>query len=84
MQWDLGNVWEMCWVLYTLYTSNSPVSHDDTQSISRVDRGELWIDDVDNFRPTNRAFIEYTSRTDTVGFRLVHFTLFGSRSRNRI
>ncbi len=84
MQWVLGNVWEMCWDLYTPYTSNSPDIPDDVPPMARVARGGSWVDGIDIFRPANRAFIDSNSRTDTVGFRLVRSTLFGSRSPNRI
>ena len=84
LQWVLGNVWEMCWDLYTPYPGNSNSIPQNIPPIARVTRGGSWVDGIDIFRPANRAFIDPHSRTDTIGFRLVRSTLFGSRSPNRI
>lgn len=84
LQWVLGNVWEMCWDLYTPYLKDSKAISEDISPMARVVRGGSWVDGMDIFRPANRAFIDPSSRTDTIGFRLVRSTLFGSHSTNRI
>ena len=84
LQWVLGNVWEMCWDLYAPYPTHSSPMSESFPSMARVVRGGSWVDGADVFRPANRAFIDPNSRTDTIGFRLVRSTLFGSHSPNRI
>ena len=84
LQWILGNVWEMCWDLYTPYPTDSMSTIDGIPPMARVVRGGSWVDGVDIFRPANRAFVDPNNRTDTIGFRLVRSTLFDSDTTNRI
>ena len=76
LQWVLGNVWEMCWDLYTPYPNQSDSSTDIIPPMARVVRGSR-VDQAEIFRPANRAFVNPNNRTDTIGFRLARSTPIG-------
>lgn len=82
LQWILGNVWELCWDIYTPYPNQSESLS--IPQMARVVRGGSWVDGVDIFRPANRAHVDPKVRTDTIGFRLARSTPIGLRSINRI
>lgn len=84
LQWILGNVWELCWDLYTPYPNQSEALSKKIPPMARVVRGGSWVDSTDIFRPANRAFVDPNNRTDTIGFRLARSTPVGLYSRNRI
>jgi len=74
LQWVFGNVWELCWDIYAPYLPTDALSTA-VPTDARVVRGGSWLDQPDIFRPANRAFVDPTVRTDTIGFRLAHSVL---------
>ena len=84
LQWVLGNVWEMCWDLYTPYPNDPNLFLESIPPMARIVRGGSWVDSADIFRPANRAFVDPNNRTDTIGFRLARSSPIGLHSINRI
>jgi formylglycine-generating enzyme required for sulfatase activity len=67
-----GNVWEWCWDLYGVYTSDTQIDPIGASSgLDRVDRGGSWDSITIHLRSAYRSVAYPHYRNTTLGFRLV-------------